>query len=420
MKNKISLQFVSLLVLSFLLSAGIIQSSFGQDKFSSERTDELSSKLDAICRPLKSAGIRISCKVVHADFNKTLYELDPEEPMIPASITKLITSAVAFSKLGSSYGIATKVFTDDSDINDGVINGNLYLKGYGDPDLNSGDIQTLASELTKKGIKEITGNIVADESFFDNNYYTLSGHYNSDTGPSYWPYVNALSLDKNSGSYNPAISAASQLSSALVSYGVNVQGTVISGSTPAGAKEVTQVSHGIFDVLAYMCKESDNHSAITIFKMLGAKFKSNPGTLEEGQQVVSEFLTELGVERYSYEILEGSGLTRYNKVNAELYMKLLKHMYDDRFLFDYFLNSLSISGKDGTLKKRMIGTSAEGNVFAKTGTLNSVSALSGYVINKDSEILMFYIVMNGFGGNATDMRAAQDDVCIVLSEFARK
>lgn len=122
------------------------------------------------------------------------------------------------------------------------------------------------------------------------------------------------------------------------------------------------------------------------------------------------------MERYSYEILEGSGLTRYNKVNADMYMKILKNMYDDRFVFDYFLNSLSIAGKDGTLRKRMIGTGAEGNVYAKTGTINSVSALSGYVIDKDSEILMFFIVMNGFGGNATEMRLAQDDVCITLSE----
>jgi D-alanyl-D-alanine carboxypeptidase/D-alanyl-D-alanine-endopeptidase (penicillin-binding protein 4) len=157
-----------------------------------------------------------------------------------------------------------------------------------------------------------------------------------------------------------------------------------------------------------------------MFKLLGAKFHSTPATLEDGQAVIIQFLSELGVDRYSYEILEGSGLTRYNRVNGELYMKLLKFMYDDRFLFDYYMNSLSVAGKDGTLRKRMIGTPAEGNVYAKTGTLNSVSALSGYVINRDNEILIFYIVMNGFGGNATEMRYAQDDVCIALSEFSRE
>jgi D-alanyl-D-alanine carboxypeptidase/D-alanyl-D-alanine-endopeptidase (penicillin-binding protein 4) len=169
-----------------------------------------------------------------------------------------------------------------------------------------------------------------------------------------------------------------------------------------------------------MCKESDNLSALTMFKLLGAKYNENPGTIDGGQKVVYSFLSEIGIERNWYEILEGSGLTRYNRVNAELYMKLLKYFYDDRFLFDYFLNSLSIAGKDGTLKKRMAGTEAEGNIYAKTGTLNGVSALSGYAIDKDSEILIFYIVMNGFSGNALAMRDVQDLVCINLAGFSRK
>ncbi len=393
----------------------LYQFSYSQ-KIPGEKIEELSAKLDSICLPLKNAGIKVSCKVLHADFDKVMYELDPGMAMIPASITKIVTGATAYSKLGANYVIPTIAYTDDNDIKDGIINGNLYIKGFGDPDLNSGDIQTLADEITKKGIKEITGNIVADESYFDNNYKGLSGIYKGDTGPSYWPYVTALSLDKSAG----ALSAGKLLSSDLVTLGVNVQGTVIQGVTPTGAKEVAQISHGIYDVLAYMLKESDNHSAITMFKLLGAKFKNTPASLEDGQEVINSFLTELGVERYSYEILEGSGLTRYNKVTAEMFIKILKFMYDDRFTFDYFMNSLSIAGKDGTLKKRMIGTEAEGNVYAKTGTINSVSSLSGYVIDKDNEILIFYIVMNGFGSNATDMRAAQDDIAISLAGFSRK
>lgn len=391
--------------------------AFGQ-KFSESNITALQYALDSLIKPVKESGIKVSCKVVHADYNKTLYEFDPEEPMIPASITKLITCACSYSKLGQSYNIPTIIYTDDNNINDGVINGNLYLKGFGDPDLNSGDIQKLAEILYDKGIKEITGNIVADETYFDADYKTLSGNYNGDTGPSYWPYITALSFNKNEGKFNPATEAAYYLSSELSSKSVSLQGSVISGITPKGAKEIAQVNHAIFDVLSYMCKESDNHSAITMFKLLGA-LKDTPGSIDKGREVVISFLGEIGVNRYSYEILEGSGLTRYNKVNADVYIKLLKFMYDDRFLFDYFMNSLSIAGKDGTLKNRMKGTIAEGNVFAKTGTLNSVSALSGYVIDQDSEVLIFYCVMNGFGGNATAMRDVQDMVCIYMANFRR-
>ncbi len=392
---------------------------FGQ-KFSETKVNELQQNLDSLLFPVLFDGIKVSCMVMHADYSQVIYEFKPEEMMIPASITKLVTAGCAYYKLGANYNIPTIVYTDDKDIKDGIINGNLYLKGYGDPDLNSGDISYLARNLVEKGIKEITGNIIADETYFDTDYYTLSGNYGGDTGPSYWPYISALSLDKNTGRYDPATSAASLLSVELSAGGVTVQGTVISGSTPKGAKEISQVSHSIYDVISYMCKESDNHSALTMFKLLGAKYKDIPGSIEGGKYVIGQFLSEIGVNRNAYEILEGSGLTRYNRVSAEMYMRLLKYFYDDRFIFDYFMNSLTVAGKDGTLKKRMIGTNAEGNVFAKTGTLNGVSALSGYVIDADSEVLIFYIVMNGFKGNASAMRDVQDLVCMTLADFNRK
>lgn len=391
---------------------------FGQ--FSASKVEALQQLLDSIIAPVKEANIIISTKVVHADKYKTLYEYQPETKVIPASITKLVTSACALSKLGQGYVFQTVIYTDDNNITDGIVHGNVYLKGFGDPDLNSTDIQYLSDLLIKSNIKEITGNIVADESYFDNEYYCLSGYYSGDTGPSYWPYVNALPLNKNEGYTNPAVSAGELLSSDLTSAGVTFTGSVISGTTPKAAREIGRITHSIFDVLSHMNKESDNHSAITIFKLLGAKLKSDPGSLKGGQEVIESFLSEIGIDRYSYEILEGSGLTRYNKVNAEMYIKLLKYMYDDRFLFDYYYNSLSIAGKDGTLKNRMIGTEAEGNVHAKTGTLNGVSALSGYVVDEDNEILIFFIVMNGFGGEYNFVKSVQDNFCISLAQFSRK
>ncbi len=398
---KLKIKFLSFLVVLFIFSG----KSFGQ--FEQTKLDALKQSLETIVTSVSNSGITISAKVIHADYNKVLYEYKPETEMIPASITKVVTATCAFAKLGQSYNLETVVYTDDNNIANGVINGNLYLKGYGDPDLNSGDIKTLAEAIVARNITEITGNIVADESFFDSQYYGLSGYYSGDTGPSYWPYISALSLDKNTGRSNPATSAASLLSSYLTSAGVKVDGSVISGTTPTGTKELAKFSRTLYDVLANMCKQSDNQSAITMFKLVGARHTSKQGSLKTGQEAVEDFLNEVGVNRF-------------NKVNADMYIKLLKYMYDDRFLFDYFMNALSIAGKEGTLKNRMIGTSAEGNVYAKTGTLNGVSALTGYTIDNDNEILIFFIVMNGFGGNPTGMRSIQDDFCVALANFSRK
>ncbi len=403
----------------FLCLFSLLLQSAAYAQFSSSKVEQLQQRLDSILAPVINDGITVSAKVIHADYNKDLYEYKPETPMIPASITKLITSACALVKLGQSYNFLTLVYTDDNNLSDGVVNGNLYIKGFGDPDLYSGDIDNLAATIIKSNIKEVTGNIVADESYFDTEYYGLAGYYKGDTGPSYWPYITALTLNKNEGSTNPAIEAATTLSADLQAAGITVTGSVISGKTPSGTKELARMSHSIFDVISNMNKVSDNLSAITIFKLLGAKIKSPPGSLDGGQDVISSFLTEIGVNRYSYEILEGSGLTRYNKVNADLYITLLKYMYDDRFLFDYYFNSLSVAGVDGTLKKRMIGTQGEGNIHAKTGSLNGVSSLCGYAVDKDNEILIFFIVMNGFGGGNLGMHNVQDAFAVALADFSR-
>ena len=408
-----SLKYIPLLLL-FIFNGYV----FGQ--FAPTKVEQLQKQLDSIITPVIASGITISAKVVHADYNKTLFEYEPDIKMIPASITKLITSACAFSELGRSFDIPTMVYTDDNNIGDGIINGNVYLKGFGDPDIYTADIDYLANIVIKTNIREITGNIVADESYFDTDYYGLAGYYKGDTGPSYWPYVTALSFNKNEGQTNPALDAATTLSNDLQAAGIIVQGSVISGKTPKGAKQLGRMAHTIFDVLSNMDKVSDNHSAITIFKLLGAQLVSSPGTLVKGQEAVSSFLDEIGVNRYSYEILEGSGLTRFNKVTADLYMKLLKYMYDDHFMFDYYFHALSVAGVDGTLRNRMIGTQGEGNIHAKTGTLNGVSALCGYAVDMDQEVLMFFIVMNGYRGSSRKMHDVQDEFAIALAEFSRK
>ena len=167
-----------------------------------DNVTELQQRLDEI---LSQANCQVSAEVVSAGKYDLLYSYNPQNKQIPASVTKIVTAALALTQLGLDYKFKTVVYTDDSNFKDGVINGNIYLKGYGDPDLNSSDIIYLAKQIHEKGIKEITGNIIYDESFFDNQHYTLG--YNNDTDQRYWPYVSALNLDKNYGGYDPAYTA---------------------------------------------------------------------------------------------------------------------------------------------------------------------------------------------------------------------
>lgn len=411
-KNNISIRrlYALILILVFIFNTGI-----SADK-GNKRLDELKERIDNIISVL---NCDVSVKVVSTTKNDMLYEYKPGIKMIPASITKVITSTTAIYVLGSGYQFKTVIYTDDNDLSDGVINGNVYFKGFGDPDLSINDVMNLASQFSRNNIKEITGNIIYDDSFLDDAHFGLANYYQSDTKSQYWPYVGSINIDKNKGVKNPA-AYASQLFANKIGENVKLDGIIVSGVTPNGAKEIGIIQRPLYEALMNMNKPSDNQSAITIYKVIGAIYGSPPGTLEKGTDAVIDFLTTVGIARDAYEFVEGSGLSRYNSVTAELYIKLLKYMYEDVKTFDIFYNSLPVAGVDGTLKDRMVGTEAEKNVHAKTGTINNVSTLTGYAVTRDNELVSFYIAMNNFSGSATFYRNKQDEICEAICEFSRK
>lgn len=411
MKNKL-LKYIVVFVILFSFTATYANEK-GTDNLKTFQT-----KMDSLVATINCS---VSIQVASASKYDLLYSYKPDAKMIPASITKVITSATAFYVLGTNYSFKTIIYTDDSNINDGAINGNLYIKGYGDPDLSSYDILQLAKTIINKNIKTITGNIIYDDSYLDNEHYGLANYYSSDTKLAYWPYVCALSLDKNKGSTDPAYASAKVLSEELISQNVRIEGIIVAGTTPSGSREIAYNSRSMIDVLYNMNKVSDNQSAITVFKVIGANYKTTPGTLKNGSAAVIDFLSAIGISRSNYEILEGSGLTRYNYVTSDLYIQILKYMYDDVKNFDAFYSTLPIGGIDGTLRDRMLGTEAEKNIHAKTGTINGVSTLTGYAISRDNEPIIFYIAMNGFSGsNSKPYRKKQDDICDLICRLSRK
>ncbi len=399
------------LVLSFIF----LTSAFPQGK---EKISELKTKIDDV---VKTINCDVSIQVASATKYDLLYEYQPEKKMIPASISKVVTSAIALQYLGTGYEFKTILYTDDSNINDGVINGNLYIKGYGDPEFDAGDLFTLIKKFLSKNITEITGNIVYDDSYLDDQYFGLADYYSGDTKLQYWPYVNALCINRNASRINPSVEIANTLQSEFQGKNVKLGGIIISGTTPEAPKEIARVTHSIAEVLANMNKPSDNHYAITIFKVVGAVHNKPPGTLKKGTDAVVDLFTNIGISRNEYEFLEGSGLTRFNFATSNVYIQLLKFLFDNEQVFDVFYKSLPVSGIDGTLKKRMIGTEAEQNVHAKTGSINGVSTLTGYAISRDNELIIFYIAMNGFkGANWEPYRNKQDEICEILCTFSRK
>lgn len=212
----------------------------------------------------------------------------------------------------------------------------------------------------------------------------------------------------------PDLWSGHQLRSFLLQRGIKVTGGVRNGRVPSKAVVVAESeSKPVEDIVADMNKFSNNYVAEMLCKNLGLK-KGQPGTIENGMQVLRDHLKQIGVKGDHYELYNPSGLTRDNKMTPVALWQVLKHLREDFRVQPELLKSLPIAGVDGTLKRRMKGSSAERWVRAKTGLLTGVAALGGYAGRKrDGETLTFVLIYNGSADDAK-VRQFYDDLLVEL------
>ncbi len=187
---------------------------------------------------------------------------------------------------------------------------------------------------------------------------------------------------------------------------------------PYDAIHLATVKRSYEEVMINLNKISDNLSAEMTIYALGNKYHGKPGTAYNGLKMLNSLILMCGMKPLKYSIADGSGVSRYNLVSTELLLELLKYLYKENAVaFNYLYNSLPIGGVDGTLSKRMIGTSAEKNIRAKTGTLRGVSSLSGYAWAKNGSLLAFSIIIHNFTNSVDDMRNLQDEICRIMTSY---
>lgn len=217
---------------------------------------------------------------------------------------------------------------------------------------------------------------------------------------------------------HPHLYAGQVLKEALEREGIDFApgSRVKAGQKPGGAKRMlTYQSPPLSEVISYMNKASDNFYAEMIFRTLSLE-KTGRGTEEGGIEAVREYAGRSGIDRH-FNLKDGSGLTRYNRVSAEQIVKLLSAV-DKQPIEEPFVESLPIAGTDGTLSSRMRDTAAEGNLRGKTGSMTHVSALSGFVHTRDGEKLVYAILLNGYSEGS--LKNLEDRIGTALAEFTRK
>jgi len=214
---------------------------------------------------------------------------------------------------------------------------------------------------------------------------------------------------------DPAHYAATVFKETLARRGVLVSGPAMSGTRPDAAT-VLIGSHTSVPLSAYiarMNKPSDNLLAESLVRVLGA-VKGKAGTYRGGNAVETAFFRSLGLDTHAIDLVDGSGLSRFDLVTPRAVAALLRAMHGKPDWQAYY-DSLPIAGVDGSLRNRMKGTRAANNVHAKTGSLGGVSSLSGYVTGAGGAVYVFSLIMNNFPGSDADVHAAQDQFGVRLA-----
>jgi serine-type D-Ala-D-Ala carboxypeptidase/endopeptidase (penicillin-binding protein 4) len=191
--------------------------------------------------------------------------------------------------------------------------------------------------------------------------------------------------------------------------GIRVSGRVRRGQAPESAVLVNSYdSPELAEIVRDMNKISSNFIAEMLVKTLGAELRGVPGTWAKGLAVTQDLLAELGIQRGTYQLRNGSGLNDTNRFSAQQMTGLLVAVWKRFPVASEFVSSLGIAARDGTMRLRMEGTDAAGRLRAKTGTLDKVTALSGYVQALGGERFVFSLLVNDWSGRTTPVISSVD------------
>ena len=442
---------------------------------------------------------KIGIAVTDLTSGEQLFAHLPDEKLNLASNTKLLTSIAALGTLGNGFRWRTAVLADKLPDDAGVIEGDLYLRGRGDPLLSAAQLDELAAELAARGVRTIEGRLVLDATYFDNQ--VEPPHFDeqpkersgfrapvaslgvarsavtliviADPGggatiklePDAGDYVSIVKREVTSvtqgrtrlrvetkrpaapnkieyevtgqirtgeGSWDfrrrvddPARFAGEVFRASLSAHGITIrQRQIAMGTTPLIAKQLAvHDSLPLADVLHFMNKLSDNYVAESVLKTLGTEVRAasgtpGPGTWADGTAAVSTYLAKIGLPAGSYRADNGSGLFASTDVSAKQMVTLLTAAHADYRIGPDLLASLPIGGADGTLARRFHGTPAKGRVRAKTGTLDKVITLAGYIAVDSKQPLAFAIFLNDVpAGQRSIARAAIDDIVNILAAY---
>jgi serine-type D-Ala-D-Ala carboxypeptidase/endopeptidase (penicillin-binding protein 4) len=432
-----------------------------------------------------AADANVGIIVKSMDNGAVLYSRNAEHFFMPASTMKILTAITALSYLGNDYTFVTKIAANSQNIENGVLNSDIYIHFDGDPSLTKDDVEELIADLVKQGIQKINGNVYIDDYVYDQKKYgrgwmwdelnlcyaapttgaivdkncfwlQLSPSQEGSTAsitkadaliPSYSAVLTKtlqkssdcpldiratdnneyylsgcikpqkVPVDLHIAVNNPRIYAGNLVSSLLQKYAISVTGKI--GFAQTGQAGYVLASHSsvpLNELVKKMMKHSDNLIADSLYKKIAANYFGSAGTWINGNKAIKQLLTNnTAIDLTKLKMFDGSGLSRYNLISPNQMMQLLLFAYNNQAINNAFVDSLPISGIDGSLRWRMGKNGMQQRVRAKTGTMTGISSLAGYVDTISHKKIAFVIVFNSFPESPRKYAKVEDKICEVLA-----
>ena len=334
-----------------------------------------------------------------------LGSLNPSKAFIPASSTKLITAAVALEVLKPEFVYTTKVHGSldaaglAADVffvggGDPLITRNEYVASEKYPTTSGTSLEKLADSLVAAGLRRVTGSVVGVDTRYDDlrfvDVWPQDFHY-TEAGP-----LGALVVDdgvvlgQTTKPDDPAVAAAVELQNLLNARGVMFGTLPRRDVLPTNVPEIASIqSAPLTSVIQEMMVNSDNNTSELLLKEIGYASKGI-GSTAAGLTAVNEQLVKWKLDK-DVVLFDGSGLASDGRIPCDTFMSLLN-------TFSTVMpNLMAIAGETGTIRDTFDGTAVAGKLRAKTGTLNGVKALVGYLPITNSDPVTFSLLINKSG-----------------------
>ncbi|TCP23405.1 PBP4 family serine-type D-alanyl-D-alanine carboxypeptidase [Scopulibacillus darangshiensis] len=438
-----------------------------------KQTYPLSDKIDPILNDNHLKGVTAGVVIQSMDKNKTLYARNRDKLLTPGSVVKIWPTIAGLNYLGPNFRYGTDLYVSKKPNRGGVLHGDLILKGSGDPSLTTEDLENLVKTLKQKGIKQIKGDIIVDESDFDTQHYPLGWTWDHEDDPDF-PQISALSVNHGTVAVNitpgkragkppvisleprtddvrivnkaktgasgdketlnvervrgentivisgqlplnkknkkvrvsiedPALYAGYVLKSRLKEAGIHVHphSKIRTDPVPENAiKEDSLHSEPLAELIKTMNKENDNFYAEMLTKTIG-KFQEDGakgGSTNGGVGMIYDWLENHHLNT-TFDLYDGSGVTRYNQISASHLNATLAAIKDNHD----FYHSLPDLHVDGARKVKGI-----------TENIESIGSWTGYVTGKSGEQYAVTILMNGWARNEAVMEDIEKKILAEL------